>query len=132
MKEHVFRLSKGDYLKESLLSYMKDNNISSAVVLCAVGSLLELNIRLADAKDYLVSKDHYEIVSLIGTLCSDSCHLHISVSDNKGRVFGGHLENGNIINTTCEIVLGELEEYQLCRAYDESTGYKELQVERKL
>ena len=131
MKEHVFRLTKGDYLKESLMAYMKENNISSATVLCAVGSLLELNIRLAEAKEYLVKKEHYEIVSLIGTLCSDGCHLHISVSDKHGNVFGGHLENGNIINTTCEVVLGELEDYKLSRDFDDATGFKELKVECK-
>ena len=111
---------------------MNEHNIESAIILCAVGSLLELNIRLAEAKDYLVSKKHYEIVSLCGTLCKDGCHLHISVSDKEGHVLGGHLENGTMINTTCEVVLGELEDYTLHRKYDETTGFKELFVESKV
>lgn len=129
MKEHVFRLQKGMDLKKELTKYIHDNDISAAVILCAVGSLLELHIRLAGATSYLQSEEHYEIVSLCGTLCKDGVHLHIAVSKEDGTVIGGHLEEGTIINTTCEVVLGELEKYQFHRSFDEQSGYKELVVE---
>ena len=128
MREHVFRLTEGSFLKESLLAYMKENQLHSAVILCGVGCLKHLHIRLAEAKTFIDTDGHYEIVSLMGTLCNESCHIHISVSDIEGHTFGGHLENGNIVNTTCEVVLGELEEYHFSREYDETTGYKELKV----
>ena len=131
MIEHAFRLHKGDLLKESLQQYCIDHSIHSAVVLSGVGSLEHLRIRLAEAIEFLEKDAHYEIVSLTGTLCMDGVHLHISVSDKDGRVWGGHLVDGCVIYTTAEIVLGELENYQFTREMDESTGYKELVVRDK-
>ncbi len=41
-------------------------------------------------------------------------------------VIGGHLVKGCIINTTCEIVIGELIGYEYDVEFDEETGYDEL------
>ena len=66
-----------------------------------------------------------EIISLQGTLGKDKCHIHISASDNKGKVYGGHLKKA-IINTTAEIVITNLDNYTFSREFDEQTGFKEL------
>ena len=39
---------------------------------------------------------------------------------------GGHLVAGCIINTTCELVIGELENTVYDVEFDEETGYDEL------
>ncbi|MBQ9988085.1 MAG: DUF296 domain-containing protein, partial [Erysipelotrichales bacterium] len=86
---------------------------------------------LAEAVEFLEVEAHYEIVSLTGTLSTEGLHLHISVSDKEGRVWGGHLSDGCVIYTTAEIVLGELEQYTFTREMDENTGYKELVVRER-
>ena len=48
-----------------------------------------------------------EIVSLVGTLSADGCHLHASVSNGEGRTSGGHLLEGCPIYTTAEVVIGD-------------------------
>ena len=70
----------------------------------------------------------YEVLSLVGTVESGNSHLHISISDTKGRVFGGHLKHGSIVSTTAEVAIGELEDTVFTRVYDEKTGFDELIV----
>ena len=128
MKTHVIRLTYGNDLKESIKQYCIQNNIQAATILSSVGCLYEVNIRLAGGKDYYKNSKEYEIISLNGTVSINGIHLHISLSDIKGDMVGGHLENGCLINTTCELIVLELDEYVFTREFDENTGYKELVV----
>ena len=70
-----------------------------------------------------------EIVSIMGTISKDGVHIHISFADNTGKVVGGHLTEGCIINTTCEVSIIKSDKYKLSREYDEETCYKELVIE---
>ena len=71
----------------------------------------------------------FEIVSLVGTLSGgEGGHLHISLSDSKGKVIGGHVMGDLFINTTAEVVLGECEGVRFKREDDKETGYDELVV----
>jgi Plants and Prokaryotes Conserved (PCC) domain len=75
--------------------------------------------------------ERLEIVSLVGTFDMDGgFHLHMSVSDSKGHVFGGHLMNGQIF-TTLELVIGVVPGIQFKRPLDDGpngTGFNELVV----
>lgn len=70
----------------------------------------------------------FEIVSLVGTLTGDSCHLHASLSDKDGVVCGGHVVGGMEVYTTAEVVLGHCLDAALSREPDATTGYDELVV----
>lgn len=124
MKELAFRLEKGDDIKNCIEDKCKD--INTAVVLSGVGSIYHAHFRLAKAKDYFEKDEDYEIVSLNGTVSNGKAHIHIALSDDKGSVVGGHLEKGCLVNTTCEVVLGVLEEYSSIRELDDKTGYSEI------
>ena len=67
--------------------------------------------------------DH-EIVSLTGTINTMDgafyCHLHMSAGNDKGEVFGGHL-NRAVVSATCEMVVNILEG-TVDRYYDEQIG----------
>ena len=129
MKERAFRLKRGDDLRGSIETICQDTD--TAVVLSSVGCIKGMRIRLAKAESYLDNEEDYEIVSLTGTVIKGVCHLHISLSDEKGNCIGGHLERGCIVNTTCELVLGILEEYTAEREFDEFTGYREAVFRKK-
>ena len=86
-------------------------------------------IRFADANEITTFEEKLEIVSLVGTLSRHGCHLHISVSDEQGRVFGGHLMDGAHIYTTAEVLLGIIPDIIFRREYDAATGYKELNIQ---
>ena len=131
MKEHAFRLTKGQDLKKELEKYIKENNIKAGIMASCVGCLYEAVIRNAGGKDCIKLEKNLEIVSSTGTFSSDGCHIHISVSDEELNTYGGHLKEGCLVNTTAEIVILELEEYTFTREMDETTGYKELVIRKK-
>ncbi len=128
MKELAFRLHHGDDLKVEIEKAC--SNIDTAVVLSAVGCVYEANFRLAKAVNTMHNKCDYEIVSLMGTVSKGNAHLHISLSDEHGKVIGGHLLEGCFIDTTCELVLGVLEEYSSDRPFDKQTGWDEIEFRR--
>lgn len=131
MKEFVARIVNGSDLKASIEQFCIDNMFDTAIVLSAVGCLNKAHIRLAKAIQELEVEDGFEIVSLTGTISKGKAHLHISLADDIGNVFGGHLKEGSIVDTTCELVLGVLEEYQSERVYDNHTGYDEIIFRKK-
>lgn len=128
---HCFRLKPGQDLKMELIRYCQEHNLYAACVVSSVGSLEKATLRLADGKEVTEFLGPFEIVSLTGTLSSESGHFHISLSNTQGAVIGGHLMNGCIIKTTAEIVLLENSELQFVREFDGSTGYKELVVRKR-
>ena len=123
-----FRLTKGMDLKKEIEKYAVENHISG-IILCSVGCLSKLVIRLADGESILKKEEPFEIVSITGTLSPDGVHIHISVSDSNGNTIGGHLKDGCIVNTTAEVCLQIFDDIQFSRKYDQSTGYNELVID---
>ena len=128
MKLHALRLTKGMDLRKSIEDYRKLHHIHSGCIITCVGCVYEVGIRLADGVTKINLKDNYEIVSLTGTLSQDGVHLHIALSGKDMQTIGGHLTYGCLVNTTAEIVLMEIDEYEFTRSFDESTGYDELVI----
>ncbi|MBQ2658146.1 MAG: DNA-binding protein [Erysipelotrichaceae bacterium] len=126
MRELAFRLRRGSDLRQSIEEKCKELSANTAVVLSGVGSLYQARIRLAKATEYLEREEDFEIVSLTGTVSRGKAHIHISLADEKGNCLGGHLEKGCLVNTTCELVLGILEEYETKREFDSESGYDEI------
>lgn len=131
MKEHAFRLVKGEDLKKKIEEYTVSNNIKAGVILSGVGCLYEAVIRDASGVNCTTLKQKLEIVSITGTLSLDGSHIHISVSDEELKTYGGHLKDGCLVNTTAEIVILELDSYTFTREMDEGTGYKEIVMTQK-
>lgn len=131
MKEHVFRLVKGDLLKESIDKYCIKNNIKAGVIVSSVGCLSKAYIRNAGASKIFELREDLEIISLNGTVSKNRVHLHISVSNEKLQVFGGHLENGCVVNSTCELCILELTAVEFDKYFDDKTGYNELLIKKK-
>lgn len=125
---HVIRMLPHQDLKKSILGFSKANNIKAASVVTCVGSLEQINLRFANQKKGVERKGYYEILSLSGTLSDTSVHLHLSVADSNGITTGGHLLDGNIIYTTAELVIVELNDLEFVREIDPAYGYRELKV----
>lgn len=131
MIEHAIRLKRNEDLKKAIENYCLFKHIDTAIVLSGVGCLSKLHIRLAKAVSKLEIEDDFEIVSLNGTISNGQAHIHIAASDVSAKTYGGHLLEGCLVNTTVELVLGELENYHSRREYDESTGYDEIIFEEE-
>lgn len=129
--DYVIRLKRNDDLKRSIVRYCKDNNILAGCVISGVGCLSKANIRMAKAETTMEKEDDFEIVSLMGTIADNGVHIHICLSDKTSKCYAGHLLEGCIVNTTCEVVIHSIDNYSLTREFDESTGYKELVIKKK-
>ena len=73
----------------------------------------------------------FEIVALSGTLSIHGMHIHLAVADAEGVVKGGHLLEGCLIHTTCELVILEQNLVEFTRPLDPQTGYPELEVKQR-
>ena len=126
-KYHVLRLKPKQDLLLEIKKYLKENNIQAASVISSVGSLTKVSLRFANQKNYSTKKGFFEIVSLEGILSfPHGSHLHMSVSDEKGKTQGGHLGNQNIVYTTVELILLELPNRIFERERCPLSGHKEL------
>ncbi|MBD2061694.1 DNA-binding protein [Funiculus sociatus GB2-A5] len=128
MKVFAIRLKPNQDLKKSLKEFSVQQDIKAGFILTAIGSLKQATIRFANQNDSTVLNDKFEILALNGTLATTGIHLHIAISDKQGKTIGGHLDNGCIIYTTAEIVIGESENFTFLRTLDEQTGYQELEI----
>ncbi len=126
MKIHSVRLHRGDDLLKSIKELAAQKEIKAGVVLSAVGCVLEARLRDASGVTIRDINEHCEIVSLNGTVSSLRCHLHLALSKEDLSTIGGHMTEGCIINTTCELVIAELPGQQIGVEFDEETGYDEL------
>ncbi len=131
MKVHCLRLRRGDDLLLSIKQLAQEKQIQAGVVLSAVGCISKGRVRDASGVTIREITDHCEIVSLNGTVSAQRCHLHIALSKEDLSTIGGHLTPGCIINTTCELVIGELPGIRFGVEEDPETGYDELIFERE-
>jgi predicted DNA-binding protein with PD1-like motif len=123
---HCIRLKRGEDLMESIRRVCAEKNIRAGVVLSGVGCILRGRIRDASGITVREITEHCEIVSLNGTVSAQRCHIHIALSKEDLSTIGGHLCPGCIINTTCELVIGELPGIGFGVEQDPETGYDEL------
>ena len=123
---HCIRLKRGEDLMESIKKLCAQKQIAAGVVLSGVGCISSGRIRDASGVRIREITEHCEIVSLNGTVSAARCHIHIALSKEDLSTIGGHLCVGCIVNTTCELVIGELPGIYYDVEADAETGYDEL------
>ncbi len=105
------RLDRGEEILEQLKILALQENIKLASVR-GLGAVDEFTVGVfkTDRKQYDANSftGYFEIVSLTGTITTMDgeyyAHLHMSAGNEKGEVFGGHL-NRAMISATCELVI---------------------------
>ena len=124
---YIVRMDPGEEILEQVKALSLQENIRLASVQ-ALGAVNDFTVGVfkTDEKKYYANSFHgsYEIVSLTGTINTMDgefyCHLHMSAGDDKGHVFGGHL-NRAVVSATCEMVVDVLDG-TVDRQYDPVTG----------
>ena len=122
------RLNPGEDLRAALQSVAREHHQRAAFVVAGIGSLVDARLRLAAAADVLLVPGPSEILTLSGSLGMDHAHLHMSVADAQGRVWGGHVMAGCCVRTTAELLIAWLPDWDFAREPDAATGYLELVV----
>lgn len=126
MRFHSVRLRRGDDLLKSIKAVTVEKEIKAGVVLSAVGCVTRARLRDASGVTVQEINEDCEIVSLNGTVSHARCHLHLALSKEDLSTVGGHMKEGCIVNTTCELIIGELPGQEIDVEFDEETGYDEL------
>ena len=130
MKVLCKRLRRGDDLLVKLQEWAAEEQIELAVILSAVGCVTRARLRDASGVTIRSVDEPCEIVSATGTVSAKRCHVHVSLSKEDLSTVGGHLVEGCLINTTCELVLGLVEGWRCGVEQDRETGYDEIVFER--
>ena len=121
----ILRLDRGDYLLESIMGLISQENLKDAVVVSAIGTLDKCKLHMVITTGY-PPVEHYEhwedkpleLSSIDGIIADGKPHLHVVVSDRE-RAYSGHLEEGCRVLYLAEIVLIELKSMDLTRVHDD-------------
>ncbi|KQV79953.1 DNA-binding protein [Massilia sp. Root351] len=127
MLAHPLRLGPGADLRAAIEAAAAEA-CAAAFVLQGIGSLSVAQLRYAGMPGATELRGDLEILTLAGSVAPDGAHLHMSVSDAQGRVYGGHVAAGCVVRTTAELLLALLPGHSLRRETDPASGYKELVV----
>lgn len=121
------RADRGEEILESIKRIALAENIKLASV-SALGAVEDFTVGVYNVEEKKYYSNNFtgsfEIVSLTGTINTMNgefyAHLHMSAGNDRGEVFGGHL-NKATVSATCEMVI-TLINGRVDREYDEITG----------
>ena len=117
----IVRIDRGEEILDKIRELAAAENIKLASV-TALGATNDFTVGVfntAEKKYYANEfKGAFEIVSLTGTINTMDgqfyTHIHMSAGNEKGEVFGGHL-NRAVVSATCEMIVtvidGEVDRY---------------------
>ena len=123
----IVRLDKNEDILEQLKALSEKEGVKLAEV-SALGAVNDFTVGVFDPVEKTYASNRFqgkfEIVSLTGTVSTMKgdfyAHLHMSAGNDKGEVFGGHLNKANI-SATCEMVLRVIDG-EVDRAFSEEVG----------
>jgi len=120
------RLFENEDLLEAVTRLAKKSRVSSGLF-WLIGTLKEARLGFFREGKYetIEMVQPLEIVSCIGNISLKEnkvfAHAHITVSDEKGRTYGGHVMLGCLIGATGELVLIEATGIKLLRKLEKKT-----------
>ena len=123
----VARIDKGEEILEKIKEIALKENIKLASV-SALGATNDFTVGVfkVEEKKYYSNefKGNFEIVSLTGTINTMNdefyTHIHMSAGNDKGEVFGGHL-NRAMVSATCEMII-QIIDGRVDRYHDDEIG----------
>ena len=142
----VMRLAPGCDLMKSLEEITERENLRSGVVLSGAGSLRQVTLRNVRSfpdefpimdrnRIYTPKKEPLELLSLSGNISRKDgeafvhCHVTVSSGLDDGRAYGGHLTEGCVVFSTCEVIIAEITGLEMKRNIDAETRVLELYLE---
>ena len=107
----IARIDKGEEILDKIKEIALKENIKLANI-NALGATNDFTVGVfkTEEKKYYSNnfKGDFEIVSLTGTINTMNgefyTHIHMSAGNDKGEVFGGHL-NRAVVSATCEMII---------------------------
>ena len=122
------KLSYGCDLLEELTSVCQKENIQLGRIE-ALGAVQKAHIGFYDQQTreyrFLTLPQSLEITKLIGNVSlkdgNPFVHAHVTLADEEGKAFGGHLAPGTVV-FACEFIIESFDGPVFERGFDEETG----------
>lgn len=126
---YILRLLHGEALPETILAFAKEKGVRGATF-TILGAVVdpELGFYHLETRAYSWKRfsGDFEIASGVGNIAlvddEPFLHLHVAISDEEFRAYGGHLKNGKA-GATCEVALTVFSE-PLVREMDDAVGLR--------
>ena len=129
------RLPPGTDVMAGIIDTCEKYNVKDGVIISALGSWRKATFAnptdLPNGKvgygESTVLEGNYELVNLSGIICHDTegkilPHIHLTISDEKGTAYGGHLQPGCEVLLTTDIIIGSFSGIDMGRRFDEKLG----------
>jgi hypothetical protein len=138
---HFLRIPTGEDLVSSIFALCEHAKINTAVLVSCVGSLKKATfqwskyspetLRKSVRTDPFILDGPIELLSAQGLVGIDTetqepiNHFHVTLCDQEGKTYGGHITmGGNIVHSTMDVVLLEIDKINLRTTYDPSVELK--------
>ena len=126
--KYFVRIDRGEEIISQLRKLCEAEKITLAEVK-ALGAVDDFSVGLFDTNEKKYHSNDFkfpaEITSLWGTVTTMDgkfyAHLHMSVADKAGKVWGGHL-NRAVVSATCEMIVENVPDGAVERKYNEEVG----------
>jgi len=131
----AMRMSPGTDVLAGIIDTCEKYKIKDGIIMSALGSWSKAVFTnptdLPNGKkgygDPTVLEGNYELVSLSGMICHDTDgkilpHIHLTISDEEGNAYGGHIQPGCVVLLTTDIVIGVFTDIDMGRRFDEELG----------
>ena len=126
---NFIKLDKEEELIQSLVQFALDSGKHTGFI-TGIGVLKDVELGYFDVekKKYDVKsfKGEYELLSMMGNIALTDGkplpHVHVVLSGEDFKAFGGHLVRG-YVGVTCEMVMAAVD-IRIERIYDSETGLK--------
>ena len=133
----AFRLKPGMDVLEGITEVCKQHGIKNGIIMSALGSWRQAAfynpVTTQSGKPgygepiILRGNGFLELVSLSGMICHDDegnilPHIHLTISDERGNAYGGHLIKGCEVLLTTDVVIVILDGIVMGRRFDEEAG----------
>ncbi|WP_072725312.1 PPC domain-containing DNA-binding protein [Tepidibacter thalassicus] len=125
--KYVLRIDKGEKIVDTLKQFCIDNKITLGTI-HGIGATNKATIGFfnLNTKEYNSTEliGDYEITCIIGNISTKNgevyLHLHINLSDENYKTFGGHLTEA-VVSATCEIIIDVIDG-NIEREFNENIG----------
>lgn len=142
----VIRLGPGEDLLPAMERLIRDEGLGPGAIVSGVASLHHATVRNIHRypEEWPIGPDDrrittvpgpLEVLAMQGNFVPDEnggvvihCHMAFSAGSPPGVTYGGHLVEGTVVATTCELFLAEVAGLAVRRAVDEVTKAAEIQV----
>lgn len=130
---YAVKIHPNEDLLEELTRFCKERHITHGAILTGLGSLKQVSFfdpaeipgkpGQYAYQNPIEWKDVTELVGISGIICEDeqgepSLHVHYTLADKTGATFSGHVNTGNLVFATVDMIIGEIEGIFMGREID--------------